>query len=57
MKKGEGGSHEEEGFAGLEVIKERGEVKFGMTEEEAGFLAIIEVVEHVTERGLGGFGL
>jgi hypothetical protein len=49
VKKGEGGSHEEEGFAGLEVIKERGEVKFGMTEEEAGFLSIIEVAEHVTE--------
>lgn len=55
VEKGEGGAHEKEGLVGAEVVEERGEMEFGIAQQESGGVAVVEAGEHVGEGRLRGF--
>ena len=50
VTKGEGGAHEDERLSRSEVEEKSTKTKFGILQEEAGVVAIIEMAKHVAER-------
>jgi hypothetical protein len=50
VPKGEGGAHEDERLARSQVEEKLTKTKFGILQEKAGVVAIIEVAKHVAER-------
>ena len=50
MPKGEGGAHEDERLARSQVEEKLTKTKFGILQEKAGVVAIIEVAKHVAKR-------
>ena len=50
VTKGEGGAHKDERLSGSQLKEKLTKTKFGILQEKAGVVAIIEVAKHVAER-------